>query len=52
MDRRAGRKEEIKRKEASRAALTRIKDYSGWIDIVASENARLGIKKKGRRENT
>lgn len=49
----AGRKEgRNKEKEVSRAALTRIKDYSGRIDIVASENARLGIKKKGRRENT
>lgn len=52
-DGQAGRKEgRNKEKEASRAALTRIKDYSGRIDIVASENARLGIKKKGRRENT
>jgi len=54
-DRRAGRKEgrkegRNKEKEASRAALTRIKDYSSRIDIVASENARLGIKKKGRRD--
>lgn len=51
---RLGRKEgRNKEKEVSRAALTRrIKDYSGRIDIVTSENARLGIKKKGRRENT
>lgn len=44
MGRRAGRKEgRNKEKEVSRAALTRIKDYSGRIDIVASENARLGV---------
>lgn len=47
--RRAGRKEGIKRKRLlspEGRALTRIKDYSGRIDIVASENCRTRYKKE------
>lgn len=52
--RKEGRKEGIKRREAFRGprAYEDQRLLRSEIDIVASENARHGIKRKGRRENT
>lgn len=51
-DGQAGRQEgRNKEKSFEGRALTRIKDYSGRIDIVASENAWLGKKEREKRKH-